>query len=82
MSESEAQKAIRETLEELEILGPEIQFPEFNIPVEVKLALMYDREPLRFINWPPNKALEVGRDSNYRIRNLVHDSLWGLEEDA
>lgn len=67
MSESEALKAARETLEKLEILGPEIQVPEFSIPVGVKLALMYDRAPLRFTNWPPNKALEVGRGSNYAV---------------
>lgn len=96
MSESEAQKAVRKTLEEL-----------VNIPVEVKLALMYDRKPLVWTNWPPNKAMEVGRGSdyavsqrlteeedqflrevkkhindNYQIRNLVHDAMWGLEEGA
>lgn len=67
MSESEAQKALRETLEEAGVSRPDLPFPEFNIPVEVKLALMYDRAPLRVTNWPPNKALEVGRGSNYAV---------------
>ena len=102
-----ALEAIRQTLEEHGIDPDILKFPEFNIPVGVKLALMYDRKPLVWTNWPPNKALEAGRGSNYavsqrlteeedqflrerkkhindnyRIRHLVHDSMWGLEEDA
>ena len=74
-----ALEAIRQTLEEHGIDPDILKFPEFNIPVGAKLALMYDRKGI-WINQAPNKELEAGRD--YRIRHLVHDSMWGLEEDA